>query len=96
MSSLIDIYLNYLFYFLYCNVCNFADNTTPYVCNKNLEFVFTKLENHSDVAIKWLEDNYMKIISVKYVTFLSLVTNLSIYGLKLVMIKFEKQELLNF
>ena len=39
-----NIYLNDLFYFLSCNVCNFADDTTPYFCNKNLEFVLLKLE----------------------------------------------------
>ena len=36
---LFNIYLNDLFYFLSFDVCNFADDTTPCVCNKNLEFV---------------------------------------------------------
>ena len=30
---LFNIYLNDLFFFLDCNVCNFADDTTPFVCN---------------------------------------------------------------
>ena len=47
------------------DVCNFADDTTPYVCNKNLEYVLTKLEEHSDIAIKWFENNYMKMNSDK-------------------------------
>ena len=67
---------------MYCDVCNFADDTAPYVCDKNFEFVLTKLENHSDIAIKWFEDNYTKMNSDK-----CLVTNLSIHGLKLVMKK---------
>ena len=54
---LFNIYLNDLFYFLFCNVCNFADDTTPYVCNKNLEFVLLKLEEQSNIAINWFENN---------------------------------------
>ena len=37
----------------------------------NLEFVLSKLENHSDIAIKWFEDNYMKMNSDKYHLFIS-------------------------
>ena len=40
---LFNIYLNDLFYFLRCDVCNFADDRTPYVC----DFVLTELEQHS-------------------------------------------------
>ena len=50
---------------------NFADDTTPYVCDKNLEFVLAKLENSSDIAIKWFEDNYMKMNSDKCHLFIS-------------------------
>ena len=62
---LFNIYLNDLFYFLSCNVCNFADDTTPYVCNKNLEFVLLKLEEQSNIAINWFENNYSKMNSDK-------------------------------
>ena len=41
---LFNIYLNDLFYFLFCNICNFADDTTPYVCDKNLNFVMQQVE----------------------------------------------------
>ena len=44
-----------------CDICNFANNTTPYVCDKNLEFVLIELENHPDMAFNWFENNYMKI-----------------------------------
>ena len=54
-----------------CDVCNFPDDTTPYVCNKNLEYVLTKLEEHSDIAIKWFENNYMKMNSDKGHLFIS-------------------------
>ena len=63
--TLFNIYLNDLFYFLSCNECNFADDTTPYVCNKNLEFVLLKLEEQSHIAINWFENNYMKMSSDK-------------------------------
>ena len=53
------------------DVCNFADDTTPYVFEKNLEFVPSKLENHSDIAIKWFEDTYMKMNSDKCDLFIS-------------------------
>ena len=62
---LFNIYLNDLFFFLSCDVCNFADDTTPYVCHKNLEFVLNKLEEQSNIAINWFENNYMKMNSDK-------------------------------
>ena len=58
---LFNIYLNDLFYFVYCNICNFADDTTPYVCDKNLIFDMQRLEQQSNVALKWFQDNNMKI-----------------------------------
>ena len=42
-------------------MCNFADDTTPYVCDDNLQVVLEKLEHHSDIAISWFECNYMKL-----------------------------------
>ena len=49
-SILFNIYLNDLFSFLHCNICNFADDTTPYVCDKNLNFVMQQLEQQSNIA----------------------------------------------
>ena len=60
---LFNIYLNDPFYFLHCDICNFADDTTHFVCDKDLEFVISQLEEHSQVAINWLENNYMNINS---------------------------------
>ena len=62
---LFNIYLNDFFYFLSFYICNFIDETTPYVCDKNLAFVFAKLEGNSDVSMKWFENNYMKMNSDK-------------------------------
>ena len=66
---LFSIYLNDLFFFLDCNVCNFADDTTPFICNKILDFVLNELERTSNIAIDWLENNYMKMKSDIYLRF---------------------------
>ena len=47
---LFNIYLNDLLHFLRWHVCNFTDDTTLYVCGKNLDFVLTELEEHSIIA----------------------------------------------
>ena len=47
------------------DVYNFADDTTPDVCGKNLDFVCTKLEECSIITIKSFENNYMKMDSGK-------------------------------
>ena len=56
-----NVYLNDLFFSLDCNVCNFADDTTPFICNKNLDFVLNELERNSHIAIDWFQNSYMKI-----------------------------------
>ena len=43
------------------DTCNFADDTTLYVCDSNLKSVLETLENNSEVAIAWFEMNYMKL-----------------------------------
>ena len=55
---LFNIYINDLFFILKeTDVCNFADDTTPYVCNENLQQVMTRLEHDSAIAICWFESN---------------------------------------
>ena len=80
-TILFNIYLNDLFYFLRCDICNFADDATPYVCGKNLDFVLSELEEHSIIAIEWFENNYLKMNSGKCHLFIS-GNILNIYGLK--------------
>ena len=59
---LFNIFLNDLFFFLDdIQVCNFADNTTPFVCIQNLPEVVKKLEKNTDLAINWFQNNYMKL-----------------------------------
>ena len=43
------------------NVCNFADDTTLFACDLNLEVVLTQLEESSDLVIAWFQNNYMKL-----------------------------------
>ena len=63
---LFNIYLNDLFFKLKdIDVCNFADDTTPYVCDQNLENVLSKLEQNSELAISWFNYNYMKMNTEK-------------------------------
>ena len=57
---LFNIYLNDLFFIL-SDVCNFADDTTPYACDAKLENVSHQLEDNALTAIIWFENNYMKL-----------------------------------
>ena len=50
-SLLFKIHLNYLFFFLqYINMCNFADDMTPFVRNEALESVLDKLKGNSELV----------------------------------------------
>ena len=82
---LFNIYLNDLFFFLDCNICNFADYTRSFICYKNLDFVLNELERNSNIVIYCFQNNYMKMNSDKC-HLLGRVINLSKYGPKLVLI----------
>ena len=63
---LFDIYLNDLFLFLSAtDICNFADDTTLFECNENIEKVIQKLESSSELVILWFENNFMKVNTEK-------------------------------
>ena len=68
---LFNRYLNDLFYFLHCKICNFADDTTSYVFDKNLNFVMQQLKQRSNIALRWFEDNNMKMNASKCHLFVS-------------------------
>ena len=68
---LFNIYLIHLFHFLSCDICNFADDTTPYVCDKNLAFALANLEENSNIAMKWFENDYTNMNSDKCHLFIS-------------------------
>ena len=57
-----NIYINDIFFALKgVDICNFADDTTEYVCDSNLKTVLETLEHNSELAIAWFEINYMKL-----------------------------------
>ena len=58
---LCNIYPNHLFFCLNCNICNFTDDTTPYVYDQ--KFAQERLTDQSNIALKWFEKNFMKMSS---------------------------------
>ena len=59
---LFNIYLNDLFYIAgSTNVCNFADDTTFYACDKDVNSLINRLEHDSYLVIEWFENNSMKL-----------------------------------
>ena len=49
---LFNIYINDILFALNeTDICNFADDTTLYVCDSNLKSVLEKLEHNSELAI---------------------------------------------
>ena len=56
-----NIYLNDLFFlFLNTEVCNIADDTTPYACDADLGVLLHNLESDTASALLWFDANYMK------------------------------------
>ena len=59
---LFNIYLNDLFYFTESTeVCNFADDTTFFACDEDLNSLMKRLEHDSLLAIEWFQNNNMKL-----------------------------------
>ena len=59
---LFNIYLNDLFFLTEStDVCNFADDTTFYACDRNLNDLINRLEHDSFLATEWFENNSMKL-----------------------------------
>ena len=59
---LFNIYVSDLFHLTeMTQVCNFADNTTFYVCGKDLNTFINRLEHDTALAVEWFENNFMKL-----------------------------------
>ena len=59
---LFNIYLNDLFYLTkMTQVCNFANDTTFYVCDKDSNILINRLERDTALAAEWFENNFMKL-----------------------------------
>ena len=52
--------MNY-FSFVYTKVCNFADDTTFFACDKDLGSLINRLEHYSFLAVEWFQNNSMKL-----------------------------------
>ena len=92
---LFNIYLNDLFYLAEStSVCNFADDTTFYACDKDLNYLINRLENDSCLAIEWFENNSVKLNQDKCHLFRDLSTK--IFGQILGKQKFGKVRSRNF
>ena len=61
-----NIYINDLF-FLFDNteVCNIADDTTPFACGDDIGTVIRNLESDTASAVIWYDANYMKLNQIK-------------------------------
>ena len=59
---LFNIYLNDLFFLVdYTEVCNFADDTTFFACDKDLGSLINRLQHDRFLAIESFQNNYMKL-----------------------------------
>ena len=59
---LFNIYLNDLFWFNeQTDVCNFADDTTFYVCDNTIKSALQRLEHDTLIAVEWFGFNFMKL-----------------------------------
>ena len=51
---LFNIYINDLFFLIEnTNVCNYVDETTFYACDSDLNYLISRLEHDSVLAIEW-------------------------------------------
>ena len=59
---LFNIYINDLLLFIQnSDICNYADDTTIYASDKNLDNISHRLETDCSVALEWFADNFMKL-----------------------------------
>ena len=59
---LFNIYLNDLLYLTQMTqVCNFSDDTTFFVCDKDLNNLINRLEHDTAIAVEWFENSFMKL-----------------------------------
>ena len=64
---LFNIYIDDLLLFIQnSDICNYADDTTIYACDKNLGKITHKLENACNVALEWFANNFMKLNADKW------------------------------
>ena len=47
------------------DICNYADDTTIYACDKTVDSVVARLESDSSMVIQWFGDTFMKLTADK-------------------------------
>ena len=58
---LFNIYINDIFFFTEeINITNYADDNTPYMCDKSVVLVIDRLEKDSLILCQWFKHNYLK------------------------------------
>ena len=93
--TLFNICVNDLFFTWFSlNVYNFADDTTPFVCDLNLEVVLTQLGESSELVIARFQNNYMKLNADE--CHLLVAGHLNTLGWELALIKYGKIILHNY
>ena len=60
-----NLYINDLFFTILTDICNFADDTTPYTIDMTLENLMAKLECAAKSELEWFHFNGMKLNSNK-------------------------------
>ena len=61
-SLLFNIFICDMFYFLEdYDIANYADDSTPYNAENNVQSVVNNLEHSSSILFKWFNNNYMKV-----------------------------------
>ena len=53
-----------------CDIFNFTDDPTPYVCNSSLQYVLEKLEEYSALGMEWFEINEIRMNAEKCYLFI--------------------------
>ena len=62
---LFNLYINDLFFLVKTDLCNYADDNTPYTCDMHLDTLMSILENVTEEALGWFEYNGMKLNAKK-------------------------------
>ena len=50
--------------------CNFADDTKTFICDRRTQKVLNSLDENAELAICWLENNFMKLNTVRHLLIL--------------------------
>ena len=59
---LFNVFVNDIFWFPHrTKICNYADDTTIFVCHPDLDTIIKQLEEDSSVLVKWFSDNFLKL-----------------------------------